>query len=96
MEAGAREGMPPPAAPCREANETLNRLAYRAGRGYFAFICECNDPACLEPVPFTGEEYDRIIEDGHFLVAPGHNDSTREQVISDSPRFAVVARREAR
>ena len=92
MAADPRRGTSPTAATSREANETLNSLAHRAGKGYFAFICECSDPSCFEAVPFSGEEYDRIVEDGHFLVAPGHHHATHDELVGGSARFAVVAR----
>ena len=92
MDAGARRQAPRPAAAGLEANETLKRLADRVGKGHLAFICECNDPGCMEPVPLSSEEYDEIREAGYFLVASGHDDTFRERVISATARFTVVAR----
>lgn len=61
----------------REVNERIKDmsgplLAFE-GDAPLAFVCECSDVGCNEPVEVTLAEYEAVRSDPtHFLVAPGH------------------------
>ena len=57
----------------RAANERLRthveKLIYRGPR---PVLCECSDPACMEVLHLPPDEYQRVREDGNFVVLDGH------------------------
>ena len=64
----------------RELDPPLERVPY---------LCECDDPACHEPVRLTAREYERIREDGAtFAVAPGH--SNDGEIVEEHEDYSVV------
>ena len=53
------------------------------------YLCECDDPACREPIRLTGREYERVREDGAtFAVAPGHHSDG--DVVEQNDHYLVV------
>ena len=81
----------------REVNERvaeLNESFEVDGRS--AFLCECDDPACIESLELTPAEYELVrADDARFVVVPGHEQRDVERVIEESNRFIVVERVEA-
>lgn len=78
----------------RELNERTNNLE---DRGTFnAFVCECEDPGCAEPVPLTTQEYEEIRADSNsFFVIPGHEALMVDEIIETAERYLVVRKRGA-
>jgi hypothetical protein len=55
------------------------------------FLCECDDPDCVEKVSATRAEYETIRAVAtHFVVLPGHEDPSVERVVQKTERFLVV------
>jgi hypothetical protein len=66
-----------------EVNERIAEAAGDLGSDYAEFVCECADPACGERFSALLEEYEEVRADGRrFLVAPGHETPTFEQVVT--------------
>jgi hypothetical protein len=54
-------------------NEVIAQAARRAHvDGEIDFICECDDPECLERVPRTLATYERIRAEGGSIALPNH------------------------
>ncbi|MGN6380446.1 MAG: hypothetical protein ACTHNU_15955 [Gaiellales bacterium] len=57
------------------------------------FVCECDDPECVQPIMVSVEEYERAASpDDQFLVAPGHDDPAVERVVEIHPAYVVVSK----
>jgi len=55
------------------------------------FLCECDDPNCVEKVSATRAEYEAIRAVAtQFVVLPGHEDPGVEHVVQQKERFLVV------
>jgi hypothetical protein len=55
------------------------------------FLCECDDPDCVEKVSATRAEYEAIRAVAtHFVVLPGHEDPSVEHVVQQTESFLVV------
>jgi hypothetical protein len=55
------------------------------------FLCECDDPDCVEKVSATRAEYEEIRAVAtHFAVLPGHEDPGVEHVVRHTERLLVV------
>lgn len=55
------------------------------------FVCECGNPACVEPLAVGLDEYERVRADGtRFVVVPGHERPGVERVVESHDRFLVV------
>jgi hypothetical protein len=55
------------------------------------FLCECDDPDCVEKVSARRDEYETIRAVAtHFVVLPGHEDPGVEHVVQHTERFLVV------
>ena len=55
------------------------------------FLCECDDPDCVEKVSATRAEYEAIRAVAtQFVVLPGHEDPDIERVVQQTERFLVV------
>jgi hypothetical protein len=75
----------------REVNERIEDLSGNAS--FSAFICECMNEACDEPVSLTIEEYEHIRSDGNrFVVVQGHQVPDVEVVVESTDRYVVVAK----
>jgi hypothetical protein len=80
----------------REVNERIREVS--AGIVAFddaaalAFVCECSEAGCSEPVEVTLAEYESVrSQPRHFLVAPGHVWHPRtERAVRESETYAVV------
>jgi hypothetical protein len=55
------------------------------------FLCECDDPDCVEKVSATRAEYEAIRAVAtQFVVLAGHEDPGVEHVVQQTDRFLVV------
>jgi hypothetical protein len=58
------------------------------------FLCECGDEDCTAPVSVTLSEYEEVRRNPtYFLIAHGHDVTDVEQVVKETDRYAVVAKR---
>lgn len=77
----------------REVNERIEDVgtALAPGDVPLEFLCECDDPGCVEKVSATRAEYEAIRAVAtHFVVLPGHEDPGVEHVVHQTERFLVV------
>ena len=80
----------------RDVNERIAESAERFDATGTEFVCECSDPNCTHKVPASLAEYEQVREHpATFLVAPGHEHTDIEQVVSDRGRFRVVEKVQA-
>jgi hypothetical protein len=62
--------------------------------GQTEFLCECGREECLETVRLSREEYERVRGEGdRFVLRPGHEDATVEDVVERGEEFLVVVKR---
>jgi hypothetical protein len=62
--------------------------------GQAEFLCECGREECIETVPLSREEYQRVRGEGdRFVVKPGHEAPAIEVVLERRPGFLVVAKK---
>ena len=76
----------------RSVNERIAESAERFDADEADFVCECADQACAERIGVTLAEYEDVRASGDtFLLVPGHEDPSVEQVLAEPhPRFAIV------
>lgn len=55
----------------REVNERVASLATRDDE-ILSFLCECIDDFCVEQVAMQLSRYERIRDEGGYVLAPGH------------------------
>jgi hypothetical protein len=73
----------------REVNERVKDMV--PSEGGIEFICECGDEECIERVPLTADEYERVRSDPvEFFVKPGHEIPDVEEVVEAHDRFLLV------
>jgi hypothetical protein len=76
-----------------ERRASLEEMSGVADDEPVTFVCECDDPECVQPIMVPLEEYQRAAEpDDQFLVAPGHADPAVEHVIEVRPGYHVVSK----
>ena len=55
------------------------------------FHCECSDSACLEQIDVAPAIYEAVLSERHqFIVVPGHEVPTIEEIVEDHSTFLVV------
>ena len=80
----------------RDVNERIAESADRFGSESAEFVCECADPSCTHRVETTLDHYEEVRSDPtHFLIVPGHEDTSIERVIEERPRRSVVEKFES-
>lgn len=78
----------------REVNERIEEVVN--GFGFDAdgcewLICECGNPACVQPIALTRAEYERIRQHAsRFVVALNHENPETESIVEENERFVVV------
>lgn len=80
----------------REVNERLKDLgeSFSVVTEETAFVCECGNPDCTEPISLTLNEYERVrSEPTHFVVTKGHETPAVDDVVTEMDRFTVVQKR---
>ena len=74
----------------REVNERIREVV-PSDNGGIDFLCECGRQACVEQIPLTMEEYERVRADPvQFFVKPGHASHDVEEVIEENEGFLLV------
>jgi len=74
----------------RAINDRIRELK-DAPTGECAFICECEDEACMHVLRMTIPEYDAAREDpAQHAVLPGHQRPAVQDVVLRRDRFVVV------
>jgi hypothetical protein len=77
----------------RQVNERIEDVGTALARDDvpMEFLCECDDPDCVEKVSATRAEYEAIRAVAtQFVVLPGHEDPDIEHVVQQTERFLVV------
>jgi hypothetical protein len=77
----------------RKVNERIEDVSSTVPRDETAmeFLCECDRPGCYERIKATRAEYEAVrAVPTHFIVLPGHEDRSVEQVTDSTDRFFVV------
>jgi hypothetical protein len=77
----------------RDVNERVEEVARTPGAAgaLTEFLCECVNGDCYEHVQLSLAEYEQVRSNAtHFLVAPGHVDTTIETLVRETERFAIV------
>jgi hypothetical protein len=75
----------------RQANEKISDKGEELEiAGELPFLCECEEPTCMQILRLTQEEYERARSSARqFVLAPGHE--TRDaQPIETTDRFTIV------
>ena len=73
----------------RAGNEQIATLARRAPDTTARFICECDNPECLDDVPLTAAQYDTLRTQDRYLVVPGHERD--DEPIERGERYTLVS-----
>lgn len=81
----------------RSINERVEKISESGETvGPSSVICECAIEDCSGRVEMSHEEYEAVRSDPtHFVVLPGHVFPEVEDVVRETPRYAVVAKFEA-
>lgn len=70
---------------------SVNELSRPLERMWMTILCECGSRACREHVVIAQEEYARVRKDSTmFVLRPGHEDDTTEQVVSKHVEYWIV------
>jgi hypothetical protein len=80
----------------REINEGLEQAHAESPQGsYPHFVCECGNESCNRLVTMSLSEYEQIRSDPRqFAVVQEHVMPDVEDVISETDRFVIVAKKE--
>jgi hypothetical protein len=80
----------------REINEGIERAQQDASpQGHVRVLCECGREDCDRVIAITLAEYESVRADARrFAVTHGHVVADLEQVVAETDRYAVVAKRE--
>jgi hypothetical protein len=75
----------------REVNERLREVADLSVT-LTEYVCECSGAQCSETIELDLSEYDAIRSTPNaFVIAPGHEQLTRERVVEDTnDRFMLI------
>jgi hypothetical protein len=76
----------------RGVNERIDEGAEKHRvEGPLPFHCECVDASCVEKLPISAGEYERVVEQRFcFVVIPGHESTAVERVVERHPDYFVV------
>jgi hypothetical protein len=82
----------------REVNDRVEEVSqeFSSGeaepdKGEADFLCECGRDNCIETVRMTVREYEEVrSEETLFVVFPGHEDASVEEVVQRFERYTVV------
>jgi hypothetical protein len=80
----------------REVNERIREVnvLFDPERSSEILLCECSRSDCSVRLEVPADVYDVVRTEGHrFLVAPGHEEPEREEVVAGAPSYLVVAMR---
>ena len=68
----------------REINDQIEASALRhaSEMEHFAFICECSNLDCAEPIRMTLADYEGLrANPTHFAIRPGHDEPAIETIV---------------
>ena len=75
----------------RKLNERIEEHHLRVKPTVAAWVCECADETCAQPVKMTIAEYEAVrAEPTYFAVAEGHVVPDIERVVEKHDRYTVV------
>ena len=78
----------------REMNEWTEEANDRhagLGRVIDAYLCECSDRGCSEPIDLTRPEYESIRSVAtRFAIAVDHENPEIDRVVAENERYATV------
>jgi len=76
----------------RAVNEQIEGLNRRLDEtDAMEVVCECGDGQCVERLPISMHDYERVRKDPRrFVIAPGHDVPEVETVLERHDRFHVV------
>jgi hypothetical protein len=78
----------------RAVNREIERVTQQSGGGpedRLEVICECGADGCSATLEITPAEYDDAhAQRDRFVVAPGHEDTEIERVVTRAERYLVV------
>ena len=75
----------------RDVNERIAESASGVGLPDAVFVCECADPTCTDRLTVDLDEYEQVRgEATHFLLAPGHEVSSVEQIVARRRGYQIV------
>jgi hypothetical protein len=81
----------------RQVNESIETLQHTVALDEHQplnIVCECDRLECVERLSVQVEAYERVrSESTLFLVRPGHEDTSIEDVIDSSDEYLVVRKR---
>jgi hypothetical protein len=80
------------AARFRDRNEWIRKASIGFGAEHLtAFICECGDLTCEQPIELTGSEYESARSRAvRFVIALYHENPESEAVVRETARFAFI------
>ncbi len=74
-----------------EDNQPEYMIKKTGDYGPLHFYCECSDENCRLRLPIDYKTYEKIhAQRNQFIVAPGHDTKTVENVISKTPRYWII------
>jgi hypothetical protein len=74
-----------------KVREVKGQLGAEESDAYVEFICECGRADCVEQVPLTRAEYERVRSSPvQFVLTPGHEIDDVEGVVDRNDRYVVV------
>lgn len=77
----------------RAVNEQILKMTdrFRAQLSDIDVVCECSDVTCVETIRVGAEEFTKFErQDGMFVVLPGHEDASVEDVVERRQEYVVV------
>jgi hypothetical protein len=75
----------------REVNERIAESAGAVGLADAEFVCECADPTCTTRITVGLARYEEVREEAtQFLLAPGHELTRIERIVSRRPGHQIV------
>jgi hypothetical protein len=77
----------------RAVNERIAKMTdrFRAQLSDIDIVCECADTACVGAIRIDASKFAEIERaEGTFLVLPGHEDQSVEQVVEHRASYVVV------
>ena len=79
----------------RTVNEQILEMTdrFREQLAEIDIICECAETSCVSTIRINSDDFAKIERsDGSFLVLPGHEDETVEQVVERAEKYLVVVK----
>lgn len=79
----------------RTVNEQIVEMTdrFREQLDEIDIVCECADTSCVGTIRIDSDVFAKIERaDGRFLVLPGHEDETVEQVVERGEKYFVVVK----